>query len=54
MHLKVMVSDGVLTTGSFNFSKNAEHNAENQIHLTDPATVNVYVGYLNTVIDAYR
>ncbi len=54
MHLKVMVSDGVLTTGSYNFSTNAERNAENQIHLTDPATVNVYVDYLTTVINAYR
>ncbi|MBV9314245.1 MAG: hypothetical protein JO100_11045 [Pseudonocardia sp.] len=54
MHLKVLVSDDVLTTGSFNFSRNAEKNAENQIHLTDPDTVSAYVDYLNTVIEAYR
>lgn len=54
MHLKVMVSDDVLTTGSDNFSTNAEHNAENQIHLTDPTTVNAYLDYLTTLIDTYR
>jgi phosphatidylserine/phosphatidylglycerophosphate/cardiolipin synthase-like enzyme len=54
MHLKVMVSDELLTTGSDNFSTNAEHNAENQIHLTDPTTVNAYVDYLTTIIDTYR
>jgi phosphatidylserine/phosphatidylglycerophosphate/cardiolipin synthase-like enzyme len=54
MHLKVMISDGVLTTGSYNFSTNAEHNAENQIHLTDPATVNDYIDYLTTIINTYR
>jgi phosphatidylserine/phosphatidylglycerophosphate/cardiolipin synthase-like enzyme len=43
MHLKVMVSDEVLTTGSYNFSANAERNAENKLHLTDPTTVNAYV-----------
>ncbi|MGH3770867.1 MAG: phospholipase D-like domain-containing protein [Pseudonocardiaceae bacterium] len=54
MHLKVMVSDDTLTTGSYNFSANAERNAENQIHLTDPTTVNAYTDYLNHVIEAYR
>lgn len=54
MHLKVLVSDDTLTTGSYNFSANAERNAENQIHLTDPATVATYTDYLGQVIDAYR
>lgn len=54
MHLKVMVNDDTLTTGSYNFSANAERNAENQIHLTDPTTVNAYLNYLDHVIKAYR
>jgi phosphatidylserine/phosphatidylglycerophosphate/cardiolipin synthase-like enzyme len=54
MHLKVMVSDDVLTTGSYNFSTNAEHNAENQLHLTDPTTLNRYIDYLTMVIETYR
>jgi phosphatidylserine/phosphatidylglycerophosphate/cardiolipin synthase-like enzyme len=53
MHLKVLVSDDVLTTGSYNFSANAERNAENQVHLTDPATVAAYVTYLSEVTAAY-
>jgi phosphatidylserine/phosphatidylglycerophosphate/cardiolipin synthase-like enzyme len=53
MHLKVLVTDGLLSTGSYNFSANAEHNAENQLHLTEPATVAAYADYLATVIDAY-
>ena len=44
----------MLTTGSYNFSQNAERNAENQIHLTDPTTVNLYHDYLTTIINAYR
>jgi phosphatidylserine/phosphatidylglycerophosphate/cardiolipin synthase-like enzyme len=53
MHLKVLLSDDVLTTGSYNFSANAEHNAENQLHVSDPATVSAYADYLDTVIAAY-
>lgn len=53
MHLKVLISDDVLTTGSYNFSRNAERNAENQIHLTDSTTVDAYVDYLDQVIAAY-
>jgi phosphatidylserine/phosphatidylglycerophosphate/cardiolipin synthase-like enzyme len=53
MHLKVLLADSVLTTGSYNFSANAEHNAENQVHVADPATVDAYANYLATVIAAY-
>jgi phosphatidylserine/phosphatidylglycerophosphate/cardiolipin synthase-like enzyme len=53
MHLKVLIADGEVTTGSYNFSANAERNAENQIHLTDPGTVLAYTDYINTVINAY-
>jgi phosphatidylserine/phosphatidylglycerophosphate/cardiolipin synthase-like enzyme len=53
MHLKVLIADDEVTTGSYNFSANAERNAENQIHLTDPGTVLAYTDYINTVINAY-
>lgn len=53
MHLKVLLADDVLTTGSYNFSANAEHNAENQVHVADPATVTAYAGFLDAVIAAY-
>jgi phosphatidylserine/phosphatidylglycerophosphate/cardiolipin synthase-like enzyme len=53
MHLKVLVADDTVVTGSYNFSANAERNAENQIHLDDPDTVAAYVAYLDTVIATY-
>ncbi|MDX6231029.1 MAG: hypothetical protein QOI76_4419, partial [Frankiales bacterium] len=53
MHLKVLLADDVLTTGSYNFSANAEHNAENQLHVNDPAAVSAYADFLDTVIAAY-
>lgn len=54
MHLKVLIADDEVTTGSYNFSVNAERNAENQIHLTDPETVSAYADFVNIVIDTYR
>jgi phosphatidylserine/phosphatidylglycerophosphate/cardiolipin synthase-like enzyme len=54
MHLKVLLADDEVTTGSYNFSANAERNAENQIHLTDPDTVTAYAGFLDAVVAAYR
>jgi phosphatidylserine/phosphatidylglycerophosphate/cardiolipin synthase-like enzyme len=53
LHLKVLIADGEVTTGSYNFSANAEHNAENQIHLTDPGIVAAYAGYIDAVISTY-
>ena len=53
MHLKVLVADDTVVTGSYNFSANAERNAENQIFLNDAKTVNGYVKYLNAVMHAY-
>lgn len=53
MHLKVLVADDTVVTGSYNFSANAERNAENQIHLDDPGTVAAYVEFLDTVIATY-
>jgi len=53
MHLKVLISDDEVTTGSYNFSSNAQRNAENQIHLTDRVTVAAYVDYVDAVMGAY-
>jgi phosphatidylserine/phosphatidylglycerophosphate/cardiolipin synthase-like enzyme len=53
MHLKVLITDDELTTGSYNFSANAERNAENQIHLDDPGTVSAYADYITAVAAAY-
>jgi phosphatidylserine/phosphatidylglycerophosphate/cardiolipin synthase-like enzyme len=49
----VLIADGTVVTGSYNFSANAERNAENQLHLDDPATVSAYTDYLAAVTAAY-
>lgn len=53
MHLKVLVTDGILTTGSYNFSANAEKNAENQVHTTDETLVATYRQFLDDVAATY-
>jgi phosphatidylserine/phosphatidylglycerophosphate/cardiolipin synthase-like enzyme len=54
MHNKVLVVDGRLATGSYNFSANAQHNAENQLHITDGALADTYADYIATISDTYR
>jgi phosphatidylserine/phosphatidylglycerophosphate/cardiolipin synthase-like enzyme len=53
MHLKVLLADDAVTTGRYNFSANAERNAENRVWLDDPDTVTAYRGYLDTLTAAY-
>jgi hypothetical protein len=48
------ISENRAPGGTANDATNAEHNAENQIHLTDPTTVNAYLDYLTTIIDTYH
>jgi phosphatidylserine/phosphatidylglycerophosphate/cardiolipin synthase-like enzyme len=53
MHLKVLVSDDVVTTGSYNFSANAERNAENQVTIADQQVAAAYVAYLDALVAQY-
>jgi phosphatidylserine/phosphatidylglycerophosphate/cardiolipin synthase-like enzyme len=54
MHNKVLIADSTVITGSYNFSANAEKNAENQLHLSgDDALVQAYVDYVATIVKAY-
>ncbi len=54
MHNKALVKDEELVvTGSYNFSKNAEGNAENQLTITDTAIAKSYAHYIKTLIDKY-
>lgn len=54
MHNKILISDSTLVTGSYNFSANAENNAENQVHVTkDPALVTQYVDYITAIAAEY-
>ncbi len=54
MHDKIMVADNALITGSYNFSANAEKNAENQLHVSsDQALVDKYTEYISAISNAY-
>jgi phosphatidylserine/phosphatidylglycerophosphate/cardiolipin synthase-like enzyme len=55
MHNKILITDTSLVTGSYNFSANAEHNAENQLHLShDPTVLAAYTHYLATITSTYQ
>ena len=53
MHDKILITDTQVTTGSYNFSANAQRNAENQLHLTDPALADTYAAHITAVAAAY-
>ncbi|MGX7681192.1 phospholipase D-like domain-containing protein [Jatrophihabitans sp. DSM 45814] len=54
MHNKILIIDSTLATGSYNFSANAEHNAENQLHIShDPSLVSQYAAYIATIASEY-
>jgi phosphatidylserine/phosphatidylglycerophosphate/cardiolipin synthase-like enzyme len=54
MHHKVLVSDGELATGSFNFSANARHNAENQVRFPGGTLADRYAEHIATLVSTYR
>jgi phosphatidylserine/phosphatidylglycerophosphate/cardiolipin synthase-like enzyme len=54
MHNKVLIADQTLITGSYNFSANAEKNAENQIHVSSyDHLVGQYADYIGTISAEY-
>jgi phosphatidylserine/phosphatidylglycerophosphate/cardiolipin synthase-like enzyme len=54
MHNKVLVTDGHLATGSYNFSANAQHNAENQLHFVNIGLADQFADYAAVIADTYR
>ncbi|HEY7951432.1 MAG TPA: phosphatidylserine/phosphatidylglycerophosphate/cardiolipin synthase family protein [Solirubrobacteraceae bacterium] len=54
MHNKVLVSDDLVLTGSYNFSKHAESNAENQLSLADADIAEEYATYIDELVTQYR
>jgi phosphatidylserine/phosphatidylglycerophosphate/cardiolipin synthase-like enzyme len=54
MHDKILVTDGHVATGSYNFSANAQKNAENQLHFVNARLADQFAGYATTIADAYR
>jgi len=53
MHNKILVADDVVVTGSFNWSQNAEKNAENIVTFEDAAFARQYADYIQKLADQY-
>ena len=54
MHNKVLVIDDTVITGSYNFSRSAEFNAENILFIDSPPLAETYSHYIDHLIDKYR
>jgi phosphatidylserine/phosphatidylglycerophosphate/cardiolipin synthase-like enzyme len=54
LHIKTLVADGTVVTGSFNFSNSARGNAENVVVIRDEALAGAYRTYIQTLIVRYR
>jgi phosphatidylserine/phosphatidylglycerophosphate/cardiolipin synthase-like enzyme len=54
MHNKVLVIDDTVITGSYNFSRSAEFNAENILFIDSVALAETYSHYIDHLIDKYR
>ncbi len=55
MHNKFMViDDRVVVTGSYNFSENAEKNAENMIIIESPQIAKAYASYFDALFAQYK
>jgi phosphatidylserine/phosphatidylglycerophosphate/cardiolipin synthase-like enzyme len=54
MHNKVVVADDTIVTGSFNFSANAAHNAENILAVSDSQLADAYAGYIDSLAARYQ
>ena len=53
MHNKVMVLDDVTITGSYNFSRHAQQNAENVVLIQSPALAETYRDYIQGLITKF-
>jgi phosphatidylserine/phosphatidylglycerophosphate/cardiolipin synthase-like enzyme len=54
MHSKILVADGHLATGSYNFSANAQKNAENQLQFVNTKLADQFADYATTIAATYR
>ena len=53
MHNKIIVADDVVITGSYNFSRNAQANAENVLLINSPALAATYRTYIRHLAARY-
>jgi phosphatidylserine/phosphatidylglycerophosphate/cardiolipin synthase-like enzyme len=54
MHNKVLVIDDTVITGSYNFSRSAQFNAENILFIESSALAERYSAYIDHVTEKYR
>jgi phosphatidylserine/phosphatidylglycerophosphate/cardiolipin synthase-like enzyme len=54
MHSKILVADGHLATGSYNFSANARKNAENQLQFVNQKLADQFADYAETIAETYK
>jgi phosphatidylserine/phosphatidylglycerophosphate/cardiolipin synthase-like enzyme len=54
MHSKILVADGHLATGSYNFSANAQRNAENQLQFVNTRLADRFAAYAAAIAETYR
>ena len=54
MHNKVLVIDDTVITGSYNFSRSAEFNAENILFIESAPLAETYSSYIDHLIQKYR
>jgi phosphatidylserine/phosphatidylglycerophosphate/cardiolipin synthase-like enzyme len=53
MHNKILVIDDTVITGSYNFSRSAQFNAENILFIESPALAEKYSHYIDHLIQKY-
>jgi phosphatidylserine/phosphatidylglycerophosphate/cardiolipin synthase-like enzyme len=53
MHNKILVIDDTVITGSYNFSRSAQFNAENILFIESPALAEKYSAYIDHLIQKY-
>ncbi len=53
MHNKVLLIDDTVITGSYNFSRSAQYNAENILFIDSAATAQLYSNYIDHLLTKY-
>jgi phosphatidylserine/phosphatidylglycerophosphate/cardiolipin synthase-like enzyme len=53
MHNKILIVDDTVITGSYNFSRSAQFNAENILFLESPALARTYSVYIDHLLQKY-